>query len=80
MDSERGGASAVCARDATEVVREVLGWLREGAARDKIAAVGSEIGEVRRRLERLRENHPGMAGVDFSDDMQLLLQRTGGGL
>ena len=79
MDSGRGGGSAVCARDATEVVREVLGWLREGAAREKFAAAASEVGELRRRLERLRQEHPGVVGVDFSDDMRLLLQRTGEG-
>ena len=79
MDSGRGGGSAVCARDATEVVREVLGWLREGAAREKFAAVASEVGELRRRLERLRQQHPKAAAVDFSDEMQLLLKRAGEG-
>lgn len=76
MDSERGGVSAVCARDATEVVREVLGRLRESATKEKLPAVESEVRELRGRLERLRQKYPGMGGVEFSDDMRLLLQEA----
>ncbi len=77
MDSGRGGVSVVCTRDVTEVVREALWRLRESAAQEKLSAVESEVRELRGRLERLRQKYPGMGGVEFSDDMRLLLQEAG---
>ena len=79
MDSGRGGVSVVWTRDATEVVREALWRLRESAAKERLSAVKSEVRELRGRLERLRQKYPGMGGVEFSDDMRLLLQEAGQG-
>ena len=78
MEAEARSSSVVCAKDATEVVREAMAWLRqhvEGRS-ERVASLRPELEALRARLRALGRRHPALRGVEVSKELGLLMREA----